>query len=671
MRGEHILRVLVLLILSFAMSSAEDLPDSVFPWGVYCGTVISSGAEHDYMRDSLGINWINLAWDSWQNSFIEGLMADGFYVYPNRLPNIGDGVNYVKYAYTRYSVISAWDDSSQYRFYIRNSIGNDELYGFFPYEDTIAESGYEIVLDSLWMKQEPKYRGGFGDPPVEFRRAICMRIDTAGVADDDIVAMLVTDECNYTGGDRTNIDTVYIMGSSFNSPAPETLECGFYTKTTAERRTYFRILSACETEVYFDFLKIYCPNAKILIDDHDIDNQLKSAVSTLFNDEPVAGWFLSDEPIYGQFRPMRYIDSLIQFTADSLGMDTARVFVAWATEVGNVIYDFIDIVQPDEIWTYIYPFHGGQICTGAIPVTSPLTHYAGSFEYGEGGITHRGLQLALSRYFDTWADTVRQACRANSIDWWLGAQAFGYQWKTTDSTTCNDGWQWRLPTKAELTCCIYMGLCFDARGIGFWRYHGNNFPYLFAPGLKYPQGDSVTPGYYAVKENMPYIRAMWPTFDKLVWDTTYTYHPDSLPDPPAISAIASITAAANSADTNPDLGWFQIGEFHDDSGESYFLLVNRACSQGENDATEAGSITAIVEINRGEFDDAERLFVIDIAHEVDSNWHAIPETTYTTLYGDKLYFTTILKAGEGRLFKIAGYNDKTNNILTVNNNELY
>ena len=83
---------------------------------------------------------------------------------------------------------------------------------------------------------------------------------------------------------------------------------------------------------------------------------------------------------------------------------------------------------------------------------------------------------------------------------------------------------------------------------------------------------------------------------------------------------------------------------------------------------EAPSITAILKLRRAAFNSAVKLYVIDIAHEVDPSWNAIPETTYTVVMpNSNLYYTTILKADEGRLYKIA----VADNILTKSENVLY
>ena len=149
---------------------------------------------------------------------------------------------------------------------------------------------------------------------------------------------------------------------------------------------------------------------------------------------------------------------------------------------------------------------------------------------------------------------------------------------------------------------------------------------------------------------VPYIKAIDEYYMPLVWDTTYAVSPN---ETIVGQTIKSIRAVPNHPDSiSPDTGWFHVGEYYDNAGMRYFMLVNRACSQGVDDPAEAGSITAIVELNRSALSNPTQLLVIDIADSITADWAAVSETTYTSLYDDKLYFTTVLKAGEGRLFKI-------------------
>ncbi len=145
---------------------AEDLPDTVFPWGAYSNYRFSE-SERDEMRDTLGLNIINLAWDSRDNQDVIDFMNDGFFVYPNQGPIIDPSqTNYFKFAEAHYSIIYTNDDSSQYRFYHRNSYGSDPLYGFFPYEYVASDT-----LLSWYLMDKTGIDNSVWSNTIEYNRA--------------------------------------------------------------------------------------------------------------------------------------------------------------------------------------------------------------------------------------------------------------------------------------------------------------------------------------------------------------------------------------------------------------------------------------------------------------------------------------------------------------------
>ncbi len=645
------LMCLFLVLLWAGPLFAEDLPDSLFPWGAYSN--YRPDTERDEMRNSLRFNIINLAWDSHDDDDVIELMNDGFFVYPNSGPII-DEINYFRYAEAHYSIISANDDTSQYRFHYRNSYGPDPPDGFFPYEYVDSDTPI-VVLDTLWMKQEYK-NPLFGPDPTVYNRRLRMRIDPTGVPPADTVAILVTYDCDELGVNRTPMDSVFITAGQFSDSTPAVVNCGDYTRG-GKSRTSFGIVSTCKTEVYFDYLKIFCAEGEQLIDVGFYDDKIKESAATLFGGENVAGWYMADEPVYDQFRPMAHIDSLIMIaTRDDLDWpDTARVVTAWSLAVLNLTGDFINIAKPEVVWADLYAYYGGQTCSDTCESTSgtwAITDYTGSHFDTFGGYTHRGEQYALKLVAED-AGKVNEACRSASLDWWLMPQAFGYIFYTNGCMECDDLWTYRLPTKSELTCNVYIGLCNGARGIVFWKYHGNDTQEVYAPGLRYPQGDSVTPGWYAVKEMAPYIEAIGQTLRELEWEAAFSC---SLSSQTFSGYVNSLSGYSES--TNPDLGWFQVGEFSDDT-DPYIMVVNRACNV--DSVTLAPDVQCVVRLNPSAVG-SDYVYIIDIAGsvyldstETDTVWVGIPDITYSAKMSDgTIPFTTVLGPGEGRLFKIVG-----------------
>lgn len=645
-------RFICLLLVSFwsVPILAEDLPDSVFPWGAYSNH--RPEAERDEMRDTLGFNFINLAWDTRDDQDVIDFMSDGFFVYPNQGPIVDETqTNYFMYAEAHYSIISANDDSSQYRFHYRNSYGSDPLYGFFPYE-YVASDTTVVVLDTLWMKQE--YINTLLRPNATvYYRVLHMRIDPTGVAPDTVVAILITYNCDEGGVNRTPMDSVFMTAGQFSDNTPVLVNCGSYVRGS-KSRTSFAIVSTCKTEVYFDYLKIFCTDGEDLIDLGAYNTKIKQSAASLFAGENVAGWYLADEPVYDQFRPMAYIDSLIMDITDVLDWpDTARVVTLWSIPVGNVTEDFISITQPEVVWSDIYAYYGGQTCSDTCENTSGtwvITDYTGCYNDTIGGYRHWGEQFALNGVAAA-ASEVNEACRSASLDWWMTPQAFGYIFYSDDCRICDGLWSWRLPTKSELTCNVFVGLCNGAKGIIFWKYHGLDTQEVYAPGLRYPQGDSVTPGWYAVKDMAPYIEAIGQTMRELEWEAAFSCSSSSQTFSGYVNSLSGYSES-----TNPDSGWFQVGEFND-GADAYILVVNRACNV--DSVTLAPDVQCVVRLNPSEIG-SDYVYIIDIADSLrlagaDTGWVGIPDTTYSAKMPDgTIPFTTVLGPGEGRLFKIVG-----------------
>jgi hypothetical protein len=176
-----------------------------------------------------------------------------------------------------------------------------------------------------------------------------MRIDTDDVSASDTVAFLVTLNWDLdVTHDTSIIDTLFITAGQFSDEIPDTLTLAYYNRG-GKAYTGFEIYSTCKTEVYFEFLKIYCIEGKNLIDDRIYNTQIMQSAATLFGGENVAGWHMSDEPFYDNFLPMRYIDSLIIHTSDSLGFDdVARAVTDWSiASAGEYTRDFIQSRRPD------------------------------------------------------------------------------------------------------------------------------------------------------------------------------------------------------------------------------------------------------------------------------------------------------------------------------------
>jgi hypothetical protein len=234
----------------------------------------------------------------------------------------------------------------------------------------------------------------------------------------------------------------------------------------------------------------------------------------------------------------------------------------------------------------------------------------------------------------------------DTTEFWFAPQSFQSQ---------SDGW--RYPIASEFACMTYMGLTWGCKGVVYWFYDNSNMGDYF--GIL-DHNHNPTPLYNQIKNMIgPYIKAIDSVYMGLTWDNAY---PCTLGMVNSGPLIHSISAQSNTPDPNPDLGWFHIGEYSNPSepGVTYFMLVNRACSQGPDTSAEAPSVTAVVRLDP-EAIGSDYALIIDIAKSIDHDttdhtWTAVPETTYSAVLDSTIPFTVMLKAGEGRLFKVVASN---------------
>jgi hypothetical protein len=244
--------------------------------------------------------------------------------------------------------------------------------------------------------------------------------------------------------------------------------------------------------------------------------------------------------------------------------------------------------------------------------------------------------------------------------WMFTPQYFAGRNPTSPEDTT---WIWRFPTRAEMICETFIGLCYRPMGIMFWKYD-QNWNYSTNSGSRGLVNDDGSHHYMydVIKSHInPYIKAIDATYMSLNWVRAFTIS-DSVGlnyQPPAGSWIDTIYALVHpdSVDLNPDAGWFHVGQYTEGS-DKYIMLVNRACSQGEDDPDPAPSVTATVKFDPNTLDLGPYVYIIDIADSVEYvDYDSVafwPDTTYSATLDGTIPFTTILGPGEGRLFKIVG-----------------
>ena len=626
----------ILIFLLPVMASGQLIDSDVMPFGAYSSTKAYesdyfTGELLDSMHMSLGFNQHTTA--GFTVTATNNFNQHGIYPYPW----VGWGQ---KYAYTHYVITHPESDSSQYYKTGFRKKGSDTIlvdafgdscgYWYYAGNDTMLY-GHGLLLKnnySLWSEQ--------------YRFSPTLKIGVNPGADTgDIVGVFTAINQDYETADSLRfIDTIYVSDLPQDTIFHDTV---LTLTNLLDNSNYFTVCDTIETystffvefffktsgqcTVFVDYFELYDQFGKQLMDG-DFDADIADPSTNPDYEDKILGWFVKDTEFPANFRPFGYINNLInQAMVDSQWTNPAYG-AAW---VNHWYYDYykelLRLAEPKVLWAYLYPIDD-------------------STEYT--GFTGYGLQADLNEFLVKPSAKVREALADmdynKNTDGWMFTPQY---WYCDSETGCGNEPR-RRPTRAETRCMTYIGMCYHPEGIIAWKldtsddYSGNQGILKADKSLREGMG-------YAIRDDInPYIKAIDSTYLSLTWDDADYASPTHNPE---VSLIQSIRAVSNTSEPNPDLGWFHVGEYHDASNNKYFMLVNRACSQGSSDPTEAPSVTAIVEFNSTL--NLDYAFVIDIANDVDSNWNAIPETTYTAIMPDSnLYFTTILKAGEGRLFKV-------------------
>ncbi len=397
--------------------------------------------------------------------------------------------------------------------------------------------------------------------------------------------------------------------------------------------------------VYVDWFKLHCQNGKLLIENPtSLQNQriIESIRRPEFGGR-ILGWFLKDTEQPGNYRPMAHIDSLIRYAS---GWTNPVRGVAWVNTSGifnshaQNYRDFVRITKPTVVWTYLYPIGLGTKYSGYENLTWPN----GNYFYSES------LQTRFEKEITIPLDSMRTAMTSilGPKAKWLYTPQYWY-WINPDSSEPR-----RAPTKSEVRCMTYLGMCYHTDGILGWRLESDNDSTLIQ-GVMHPDLSLSQIGEAIRYDINPYIKAVDSVYTGLFWGSSMPYRSGLSGQ---ISYIQSIDTIPGSNLHNPDAGWFQVGLFKDSDSTNYFMLVNRACSQGVDDPTEAPPVTAVIKLNPSVVD-RNYAYIIDVAKSINKysvgglmHWDPIPETTYSALMGQTIPFTVTLKAGEGRLFKV-------------------
>jgi hypothetical protein len=644
----------LLMFIPAATQSAHELP---------MGAYISGGPflnwvdinYMDTMHNELGLNFIYPSYDSGA-VFIDKMLKFALDTHKMKCIPANGNKDYNKYSHGHYLVIQAEDQQQEIRFRTRRGIDYVEgnYWKIMPVADT--------VLDSLFFRAEPKRVSGYLSLPITYYPFINLKIDTTGLSSSDTIGFLNI-YCGtwWTSAYDTLIRVCPILAGPFFYSNPQIYsfpnfiipdQVGSGLNSHGVDHLNFQVVTTGICTLWVDYLKMYDIWGKNLIEDHFFDQNIKRYTSptNTWVDSCVIGWYLRDEPLVSQFLPYHYIDSII---ADTGGAPATTIFANPVARTGHK--QFIDIAKPQIPWFDLYPFDGGQITwdsSGTRFNCYDRTLYAGNASiWGPCGGAHiSGLQFALNKALAYPADSIANLLKSYNPPkkWYFVPQTFAGR----RNYNANDDWMWRLPSASEFSCEIFMGLCYGPAGLLFWRFDGyENTNDEHWKGLIDKDPDfNKTDIFYSQRDRVnPYIKAIDATYMNLVWERAYICTTNMVNPGPLVH---SIRAVSNTDDPNPDLGWFHIGEFSDEAGVPYVMIVNRACSQGPDTSAEAPEITAFINFNIYSSDDSAYI-ITDIAKGTNAgNWTGYSEITYSAPLNGSVPFTTTFKAGEGRLFKL-------------------
>jgi hypothetical protein len=441
----------------------------------------------------------------------------------------------------------------------------------------------------------------------------------------------------------------------------------------------------CEFGV--DWFKVYNDVGRLLVEQHQIEPSILDFAEDYTDTGNVVYWYFHDEPRYTQFMP----DGAWRAVFNNNNLQGASVF---SHNVGEKIpREYVEYGNPEILFCDIYPLKGGQICstftyeinyqTGDTldyylkrVITGNKTAYWGNDSTSAGW----DLQKVIDDYYVDYLDTLYTVAHDNGRDFWVLSQAFKQSFKDLIDTSCVEidesgdtlkiciddrdceddvAYIWRTPTRSELSALTFIAMCYPIKGLVYWRYDSTNDPDQKADGItEYDgEGDWVPSVLWGYLEDYisPYVKAYGDLYASQSFSFDRTYKVNDSTDPPSGALLESIDYWSDS--TNPDSGWFQVGEFHDSSGDDYVMLINRACNV--DSSTLAPDVNVVVRFDTAAFD-SDYLYVINLADTAyydpvsPGGWQAIPDTTYTAAFNGTIPFTTVLGPGEGRLFKIVG-----------------
>jgi hypothetical protein len=642
---------------------------AIFGPSIYADTIpMVMYTEHDALilrdaealRDTLGINYI---YGTIDDSLIQALKANF-----KLIKWSGSGRTDFNYlSGTNYFTVAANDSTSLPSFDTHRGSGQD---GFWT-NDSSGTILSGPVIDGLWFVQNN--RAGSGSESLLKTIQIKMKIDADNtIPDSTLIGAILVHLYNDSSETWDYCDSIKIKanaelkgGNTIYVPSSEN---ACYIGNPSGFNTYnvkYSFAASGIRKVYLDTLRSFDLCGGGLIRGETYYDQLIEA--NVNENVDVDYLWLRDEPKFDNFQPFAKVRQLVNSIAGSDKSITAYWLAGlqngWEKESAAASLRSFEVATHQSIIVFNdYPFFGGYINPNGDTIW--FTAYTGYGEYTQSG--KRGIQKEIELTSQVFLEPISEEIRDGGIleEFWQSPQWMG-------SKPDNSNYFFRHLTRAELRLQIGLGLCYGAKGFNFWRYdsgindwgrgHYDTTEACWQEGFysdaTFSIRDSVK--WQTLRDDInPFLKAIGDIYLPLKWQRAYACSSGVPISPPLINWVSSISAISNSPDSNPDLGWFHVGEFIGSAGDSakYIMLLNRACSQDTSNPTEAPSITATVRFNPNTTG-SNYVLITDLADTIiDSSgqWIGVPRTTYSGVMPDgKIPYSITLKAGEGKLIKIS------------------
>jgi len=615
--------------------------------------------------DSLGLTWVHGPDDPLQDStikFLDSALAHGMMVVLSRSGEIAGHAREHRFIYEvegSHWVQSYPGQPDQYPTYFDTTFyetgqpyQEGDVYGRVVVKD-VDPMGYMVQdLENDWdwmlpdigthyLKPRLKITGDFqsSDPVVRFE--IYNKDDMSTVLEDTVYAdccppdeyveLSISFDKNF-GREETEETIGFLRGDDTEE----------YRGSHMELRVYW--FGGVTT--YLDYLKIDHWKANMLFGG-DYDSVIVDEINTYSSHDATARWYINDEPRYDEFLTFGYLNELTK--QESPDPTNYKAFGTTTVNKHDYLERFYIEGNPVELVVDRYPidvhedFPSPEMPGGMLPTIPPYN--VSTFEQYN---TH--LQERFNIYLiEQCLHHARNVSLLSDIPLCYVPQLHGlfnpdnseYQVK-------------RNPTAQETSAMVNLSLAYGAKGIVYFLYiteYCRNDRYCtglvpYGSTNHYSNYDTIDgvdvfTGYNnkwnAVQKINQDLEILGPILVELQSDSVGN-EAESLP----LDIVTDISGAFD----------IEIGEFsHQETGERYFMLVNKRCRPYFPDNPDSND-TQILDVTISNPYVSDSFLLEDILSSRQPWDYDETRVAYRKLSGANPQFTVTLEPGEGKLFRI-------------------